>query len=126
MSVPLFSGLILGSFFFGYITTQIPGGFLASKYGGKNLFGGGILLASILTMLTPVATRRSVSWLIALRVAEGVAQVLHSKLYMLYCSPLGPCLFQAPFRKVYLWKGVNKERQFDKFYCNTSKMSALN
>ncbi|XP_028401386.1 sialin-like [Dendronephthya gigantea] len=67
-------GLILSSFFFGYITTQIPGGFLASKYGGKNLFGGGILIASILTMLTPVATRRSVSWLIALRVLEGIAQ----------------------------------------------------
>ncbi|CAB4008147.1 sialin-like isoform X3, partial [Paramuricea clavata] len=67
-------GLVLGSFFFGYITTQIPGGFLASKYGGKSLFGGGILLASILTMLTPVATRRSVSWLIALRILEGIAQ----------------------------------------------------
>ncbi|CAB4014344.1 sialin-like, partial [Paramuricea clavata] len=71
---PKLQGLILGSFFFGYITTQIPGGFLASKYGGKSLFGGGILLASILTMLTPVATRRSVYLLIALRILEGVAQ----------------------------------------------------
>jgi MFS family permease len=74
--------LVLGSFFFGYITTQIPGGFLASKYGGKNLFGGGILLASILTMLTPVATRRSVSWLIALRILEGIAQVQYSSSHM--------------------------------------------
>ena len=97
MSVPLFSGLILGSFFFGYITTQIPGGFLASKYGGKNLFGGGILLASILTMLTPVATRRSVSWLIALRIAEGVAQVLHSKLHMLYCKSPGALFISSSF-----------------------------
>ena len=74
-------GLVLGSFFFGYITTQIPGGFLASKYGGKNLFGGGILLASILTMLTPVATRRSVYLLIALRILEGVAQVRYNKCF---------------------------------------------
>ena len=74
-SLSILVGLILGSFFIGYITTQIPGGFLASKYGGKNLFGGGILVASVLTMLTPVATRRSVSWLIALRILEGIAQV---------------------------------------------------
>ena len=30
-------GLILASFFYGYIVTQIPGGYLATKYGGKRL-----------------------------------------------------------------------------------------
>jgi MFS family permease len=82
--------LILGSFFFGYITTQIPGGYLASKYGGKNFFGGGVLLASILTMLTPVAARRSVSWLIALRILEGVAQVRSNFSTILYVPLLEP------------------------------------
>ena len=28
-------GLILASFFYGYIFTQIPGGYFATKYGGK-------------------------------------------------------------------------------------------
>ena len=33
-------------------------------------------------MLTPVATRRSVSWLIALRILEGIAQVQYSSSHM--------------------------------------------
>jgi MFS family permease len=32
-------GLILGSFYWGYIITQIPGGWLAAKFGGKHVFG---------------------------------------------------------------------------------------
>lgn len=28
-------GVILSSFFYGYIVTQIPGGYLAATYGGK-------------------------------------------------------------------------------------------
>ncbi len=31
-------GVILGSFFYGYIVTQIPGGWLATKFGGKRVF----------------------------------------------------------------------------------------
>ncbi len=31
-------GIILGSFFYGYILTQIPGGWLATKFGGKRIF----------------------------------------------------------------------------------------
>ena len=68
-------GLVLGSFFFGYIITQIPGGYMASRYGGKNLFGCGILFSSLLTLLTPVATKSSVFLLIALRSFEGIFQV---------------------------------------------------
>ena len=30
-------GYVLGSFFYGYILTQVPGGWLASKFGGKKL-----------------------------------------------------------------------------------------
>jgi len=28
-------GLVLGSFFYGYIVLQLPAGFLAARYGGK-------------------------------------------------------------------------------------------
>ncbi|XP_055769141.1 sialin-like [Salvelinus fontinalis] len=48
-------GWILGSFFYGYILTQIPGGYLASKYGAKWLLGLGILGTVIFTLLTPMA-----------------------------------------------------------------------
>lgn len=46
---------ILGSFFWGYILTEILGGRLAEIVGAKRIFGGGMLLASILTILTPAA-----------------------------------------------------------------------
>ncbi|KAK6960294.1 sialin [Biomphalaria glabrata] len=67
-------GYILGAFFYGYIVTQVPGGWLASKFGGKNLFGYGVLCTSVLTLITPVAARYSVYLLIAVRVLEGLGE----------------------------------------------------
>ncbi|KAK2145734.1 hypothetical protein LSH36_660g02057 [Paralvinella palmiformis] len=67
-------GLILGSFFYGYITTQIPGGWLAEKFGGKWLYGLGILCTAILTLLTPIAARTHVYLLLAVRILEGIGE----------------------------------------------------
>lgn len=67
-------GIVLSSFFYGYIITQLPGGFLALKFGGKNLFGLGILSTAVLTLLTPVAARGSVGLLVALRVLIGLCE----------------------------------------------------
>ncbi|XP_054722553.1 sialin-like [Uloborus diversus] len=65
---------ILGSFFYGYLVTQVPGGRLAERFGGKWLFGGGVLCTSLLTLLTPLAARAGVAPLIALRVLEGLGE----------------------------------------------------
>lgn len=67
-------GLILGSFFWGYLVTQFPGGWLAGKYGGKHVFGWSMLLCAIATLLTPLAARTSVALLMVLRVIAGLAQ----------------------------------------------------
>merc|ERR1712168_1597925 len=48
-------GLILGGFFYGYIFTQIPGGMLAERFGGKLVFGLGVLCTGLFTLLTPAA-----------------------------------------------------------------------
>eukprot|EP00112_Aurelia_sp_Birch-Aquarium-sp1_P023445 Seg699.7 transcript_id=Seg699.7/GoldUCD/mRNA.D3Y31 product="Vesicular glutamate transporter 2" protein_id=Seg699.7/GoldUCD/D3Y31 len=64
-------GIILSSFFYGYIITQIPGGYLAARFGGKNLYGGGILMTGLFTLLTPLAARGNFYLLIAIRVLEG-------------------------------------------------------
>ncbi|GJQ83645.1 hypothetical protein Trydic_g14355 [Trypoxylus dichotomus] len=45
---------LLGSFFWGYILTELPGGRMAEIVGARKIFGGGMLGASILTLLTPV------------------------------------------------------------------------
>ena len=68
-------GVVLGSFYYGYVALQIPGGWLALKVGGTRLFGLAVLIASILTLLTPVASRTSVVLLIIVRVGEGLVLV---------------------------------------------------
>ncbi|KAG8179636.1 hypothetical protein JTE90_007366 [Oedothorax gibbosus] len=66
---------ILGAFFYGYMVTQIPGGRLAERGGGKWLFGGGVLATSLLTLLTPAAAHwGGASALVALRVLEGLGE----------------------------------------------------
>lgn len=45
------------------------------KIGGTKIYGGGVLVASILTLFTPIAARSSVWALVALRVGEGLALV---------------------------------------------------
>lgn len=66
---------ILAAFFYGYFITQIPGGRIAELFGGKWLFGIGILVPSVLTLLTPAAARLGYGVLIALRVVEGLVEV---------------------------------------------------
>lgn len=71
-------GLVLGAFFYGYIITQIPGGWLAEVFGGKKLFGFGVLCTAILTLLTPLAARWNLYVFIALRVIEGIGEVIET------------------------------------------------
>lgn len=46
-------GFMLASYFYGYIITQIPGGWLSLKFGGVKVLGISMLIASILTVITP-------------------------------------------------------------------------
>lgn len=46
---------ILGSFFLGYVLTEVPGGRLAEMIGGHRVFGHSMLWASILTLVSPCA-----------------------------------------------------------------------
>ncbi|XP_030715174.1 sialin isoform X1 [Globicephala melas] len=67
-------GWILGSFFYGYIITQIPAGYVASRSGGKLLLGFGVLGTSVFTLFTPLAADFGVGALIALRALEGLGE----------------------------------------------------
>ncbi|XP_063772887.1 sialin isoform X2 [Pseudophryne corroboree] len=67
-------GWILGSFFYGYILTQIPGGYFAGKIGGKLLLGCGILGTAVFTLLTPLAADLGAGYLIAVRALEGLGE----------------------------------------------------
>eukprot|EP00092_Neocalanus_flemingeri_P030040 GFUD01032614.1.p1 GENE.GFUD01032614.1~~GFUD01032614.1.p1 ORF type:complete len:475 (-),score=61.04 GFUD01032614.1:7-1431(-) len=67
-------GTILGMFFYGYVLTQVPGGRLAELFGGKWLFGIGILITAVFTLLTPVAANHSLYFLYAVRIIEGLGE----------------------------------------------------
>lgn len=67
-------GLILSSFFWGYVISQVPAGLLAQRFGPKILLLTTAIITAMLTLLTPVAA--SIDWkvLCTLRVLQGVSQ----------------------------------------------------
>ncbi|CAF0901083.1 unnamed protein product [Didymodactylos carnosus] len=78
-------GYILSSFFYGYIITQIPAGWIATRIGGKNLFGFGIGLSGLLTLFTSSFASIGPSALIFLRILEGLSQgVIYPSLHSVW------------------------------------------
>ena len=67
-------GLVLSSFFIGYMILQAPSGWLANKIGGKFVLGFAVLSWSVFTILTPVAAMISLPLLIAVRIAMGLGE----------------------------------------------------
>jgi len=67
-------GWLLGAFFYGYVLTQLPGGRMAEVYGGKILYGVGVLITAIFTILTPLAANTSIYTLVLVRVMEGLGE----------------------------------------------------
>jgi len=67
-------GIVLSSFFVGYLVLQIASGTLANRYGGKVVLGVAVLWWSLFTMLTPPAAFLSLPALIAARVALGLGE----------------------------------------------------
>ncbi|KAK5641112.1 hypothetical protein RI129_009659 [Pyrocoelia pectoralis] len=68
-------GLVLSSFYWGYVLTHLPGGILAEKFGGKYSLGLGILSTAIFTLLTPAVVKAGDwQWLIVLRIFVGFGE----------------------------------------------------
>ncbi|KAL0968463.1 hypothetical protein UPYG_G00267220 [Umbra pygmaea] len=67
-------GLIHGSFFWGYIITQIPGGFISNKLAANRVFGAAIFLTSILNMFIPAAARRHYGCVMLVRILQGLVE----------------------------------------------------
>ncbi|KAK7093970.1 hypothetical protein V1264_007649 [Littorina saxatilis] len=60
-------------YFYGYIFTQIPGGWLAGRYGGRRVWGVCQAMCAICTLLTPLAARTTVYFVYTLRFILGMA-----------------------------------------------------
>ncbi|XP_059045350.1 putative inorganic phosphate cotransporter [Achroia grisella] len=68
-------GLILSGFYYGYAVTQVPGGYLAERFGGKWILGVGLLSTAIFTFLTPIVVNvGGATWLFILRFLQGMGE----------------------------------------------------
>ena len=68
-------GVVLSAYFYGYITTQIVGAYIAPLVGAGRLYGMSILFTGILALLTPMAARTGIVALVAVRASQGALQV---------------------------------------------------
>lgn len=68
-------GIILSSFYWGYVLAHLPGGLLAHKYGGKYILAFGIFFSGVLSLLIPVCVNYGGAHsLIAIRMLMGICQ----------------------------------------------------
>ena len=67
-------GFILSSFYIGYILTQILGGSLSDRIGGKLVLGVGLVVWSIFTFITPWAFYGGMTALIIARIGMGLGE----------------------------------------------------
>ncbi|XP_046660878.1 putative inorganic phosphate cotransporter isoform X2 [Homalodisca vitripennis] len=65
---------IIKSIFIGYIVAHVPAGVLADMFGGKHIFGIGILVSSILSLCFPFLARLSPYAFIFGRILQGFGQ----------------------------------------------------
>ncbi|KAH8298053.1 hypothetical protein KR018_005264, partial [Drosophila ironensis] len=67
--------IVVMAFYVGYILTNIPGGRLSERYGGKWVLGAAILLSGLLTLITPAAVRCGGPYLlVVIRLMVGLCE----------------------------------------------------
>jgi len=86
-----FQGALLSSFFYGYIVTQVLGGYFSDRFGGKTVFLIGMTTLSGTSLLIPLFARTSPSLVVGVRVLQGLASGLaFPSLYNLFSSWTDP------------------------------------
>lgn len=68
-------GMVMSAFYYGYVVTHVPGGFLAQRFGGKFCVAYALMSTSTLTLLTPTVARTGSAQLMVLRFVEGLGEV---------------------------------------------------
>lgn len=72
---PSVAGLVQSAFFWGYILSQLPGGYLTSKKGGRNVMPAGVAMWSVATAAVPLLAG-TVPGLCISRAAVGLGEAV--------------------------------------------------
>lgn len=67
-------GIVQSAFFWGYVLTQVPGGYVADRFGGKQVLAVGVVSWSLMTVLTPLAASSGLGVLLLARALLGIGE----------------------------------------------------
>ncbi|KAK5820850.1 major facilitator superfamily domain-containing protein [Linnemannia elongata] len=85
-------GIILASFYFGYIVTPILGGTLSDRYGGKTVLATGALVWTVFTVCTPLAAAMGLTWAVIARIGLGLGEgVAYPAIHSMIGTWIPPC-----------------------------------
>lgn len=118
-------GVILSSFYWGYIVTHIPGGMLVEKFGGKMTLLAGIASTSLLTLLTPLSiTLGGSTLLIVNRIIMGLCQgFIYASVFGLLSTWIPLC--ERTTLGVFVLSGIQVEPMESKKGQQISKINSL-
>jgi MFS transporter, ACS family, solute carrier family 17 (sodium-dependent inorganic phosphate cotransporter), other len=74
---PAAKGVVLSAFFWGYLWLQMPGGWVADRFGGKRILAAGVALWSIAIFFTPLAASVSFGTLLMMRALLGAGEAVN-------------------------------------------------
>lgn len=91
--------MVDSSFFWGYLITQIPGGFLASIFPANRIFGIAITTSALLNMIIPGAmSLNNVTFLLCIRVTQGLVEVIFNNNKK--TNKIASCYFSLIFNRL--------------------------
>ncbi|CAF0800069.1 unnamed protein product [Adineta steineri] len=67
-------GIVDSSFFWGYLITQVPGGYLAAKFPANHVFGFALGISSFLNLFIPFAAKIHYGFVMILRILQGLVE----------------------------------------------------
>ncbi|KAG8326864.1 hypothetical protein J6590_032697 [Homalodisca vitripennis] len=65
---------VIKSFYVGYLIAHLPAGMISDTIGGKHVYGGGILLSAVISLITPFLAHLSPYTLMGGRLIQGFGQ----------------------------------------------------
>ncbi|KAG8226708.1 hypothetical protein J437_LFUL005525 [Ladona fulva] len=66
-------GILFSAFYWCYWLTELPGGVMAQKWGGRKVLGVSIMVAALLNAMVPMASKVHLALLAVIRAVQGLS-----------------------------------------------------